>query len=282
LVVLISVLGSFAAMGGDVRLLMQPFEITIILGGSLGAYIVAQPWPVLKRTPRDIVNAMRGAKQKPGDYLELMACLYAIMRKLKREGGVNSAGAAALESDLNDPYRSRLFSEYPGVLASPRAVTFITDFMKLLMRGNIDAHEMEELLEEELETLRADFMRVPNALHTVAEGMPALGIVAAVMGVIKTMMHIDEPPEVIGTMIASALVGTFSGVLFSYGFFGPLGQAVGNMYAQRLKYFESIKVAILATYKGNPPEAAVEFARKILFSESRPTFEQVENRVEPA
>lgn len=270
IIVVASVLGGYAALGGNLGVLWQPFEAVIIIGAALGAYIIANPKRVLSDTIHTLREVFRGSKHKRDDYLELLSCLYTLLRTARTKGMLS------LEKDIENPKESPLFLQFPSVLRHPRAVLFITDYMRLMSLGAERSHEMEGLMEEELHVLQKEYYRVAKALHVTAEALPALGIVAAVLGMIKTMGSIAAPPEVLGHMIGGALVGTFLGVMLSYGFVGPLAGAAHRMRDEELKYFQCIKAALVAYLHGSAPAICVEHARKVLYSEVQPTFYEVE------
>lgn len=270
LIVIGSVLGGFAAMGGNLAVLWQPFEVVIICGAALGAFIIANPRRVIQDTGQVIRELFRGTKHRQDDYLELLGLLYTLLRTARTKGML------ALEKDIEKPEESQIFQQFPGVMRHPRAIRFITDYLRLLSLGAERSHEIEALMDEELATLSKDLHRVSRSLHTVAEGLPALGIVAAVLGMIKTMGHISAPPEVLGHMIGGALVGTFLGVLLSYGFVGPLAGAAHRMRDEEAKYFQCIKAGLVAYVHGSAPAVCVEHARKMLYAEVQPSFYEVE------
>lgn len=270
LIVIASVLGGYAAMGGNVELLWQPFEVLIIIGSALGAFIVSNPVRIIKDTGRAIMGIFRGNKYRREDYLELLSLLFAVFKQAKAKGMM------ALERDIEDPYSSDLFKRFPGVLANDRGLLFITDYLRLISLGSERAHELGELMDEELDTMQREQSQSPKAIGRVAESLPALGIVAAVLGVIKAMSAINQPPEILGGLIAGALVGTFMGVMLSYGFVMPLGAAVKTRREEDLNYYTCIKAALLAYLNGYAPQICVEYARKVLIKELQPTFYEVE------
>jgi chemotaxis protein MotA len=189
---------------------------------------------------------------------------------------VQQKGMIGLEQHIENPHDSTLFNAFPSFAANHHAVEFVCDYMRMVMMGANNVFEIEKLMEEELETHHEEQESVVTALQAIADGTPALGIVAAVLGVIKTMGSITEPPEVLGGLIAGALVGTFFGVFVAYGFFGPMAQSLKSSYQAESKYFMSLKAGLLAHIGGQSPVMAVEFARKALMSDVRPTFNEVE------
>lgn len=268
--VIVSVLGGYAALGGNLWVLWQPYEALIIVGAALGAFVIANPRQVIADTGRTVRDLTRGTKHLRADYLELLALLYTLVRAIR------TRGMLALEKDIEDPANSPLFQQFPSVVNHPRALRFITDYLRLMSLGTDRQVEMEALMDEELHTLQKEMQRVPKALQVVAEGLPALGIVAAVLGMIKTMGAISAPPDVLGQMIGGAMVGTFLGVLLSYGFVGPLAGAAHRMRDEELRYFHCIKAALVAHLHGSAPAVCVEHARKVLYAEVQPGFHEVE------
>jgi chemotaxis protein MotA len=268
-VVVLSVLGGYAALGGKLYVLWQPFEIVIICGAAAGAFITSNRKPVLALTVKALASLVKGDKYDKAAYLELLSLLYTIFRLAKTKGWL------ALEQHVEKPQESPLFARFPRFQSDHHAVTFLCDYVRLLTVGSDNHHEMEALMNEEIETHSAEHHAVVTAVQTVADGTPALGIVA-----IKTMGAITEPPEVLGKLIGGALVGTFLGVLLAYGFFGPIAASIKARHEAELRYFVCIKAGILAYMQGYAPSIAVEFARKALTSDVRPTFYEVEQAVE--
>jgi chemotaxis protein MotA len=269
-VVIVCTLGGYAALGGKLGVLWQPFEFVIIVGSGIGAYIVANSKTILKATAREVKVNFKGNKYNKEAYLELLSMLYAVFRTAKTKGWL------ALEQHIENPHESELFKQFPVFYHDHHAVTFLCDYLRIVSMGSDNAFEIEALMDEELNTHHAELHQVSGAMQTMADGMPALGIVAAVLGVIKTMGSISEPPEVLGKLIGGALVGTFLGVWVSYGFVGPLASSLKIRHENEGKYYQAIKVALLANLQGYAPALAVEFARKTLFSDVRPTFAEVE------
>ena len=269
-VVFASVLGGYVAMGGHILVLMQPFEALIIVGAAVGAFVIGNPKSVLARSAKAFGQAMKGPRYSKEDYLELLSMLYQLF-KLAR-----TKGLLQLESHVEHPEESELFAQFPSFVQNHHAVTFLCDYLRLITLGSENPHEMEALMDEEIETHHHEHLQVASAIQTVADGMPALGIVAAVLGVIKTMGSITEPPEVLGKLIGGALVGTFLGVFLAYGFVGPMAGILKQTYDAETKYCQCIKAGLLAFMQGYAPAIAIEFARKALISNVRPTFSEVE------
>ncbi len=269
-VVFLCVFGGYAAMGGKLLVLWQPWEYVIILGAAVGAFIIGNPAPVLKAVPAMFGTLMKGPQYKQDAYVELLAMQYSLYKLVKQKGML------AVEQHIENPAESALFNAFPTFAANHHAVEFVCDYMRMLTIGEANAHEIDALMDEELETHHQEQERIVSAMQSLADGTPALGIVAAVLGVIKTMGSISEPPEVLGQLIAGALVGTFFGVFVAYGFFGPMAQSLKGIFEAESKYYLSLKAGLLAHISGQPPVMSVEFARKALMSDVRPTFNEVE------
>ena len=263
-------IGGYVALGGKVGVLWQPFEVVIIVGSAIGAMIIAQPGSVLKKIGKGFGAAMKGSRYKQADYLELLCLLFSVFKLAK------SKGMLALETHVENPEDSALFQQFPTFANDHHAVTFLCDYLRMLTLGTENPHELETLIDEELETHHAEHARVSGAMQTMSDGMPALGIVAAVLGIIKTMGSITEPPEVLGHLIGGALVGTFLGVWISYGFVGPIASAMQTTFDDEHRYYVAMKAGLLAHLQGYAPAVSVEFARKALASNVRPTFLEVE------
>lgn len=269
-VVIASVIGGYVAMGGHLEVLIQPFEAVIILGAAAGAYVIGNTGPVLKQTVGVFGTLLRGPRYNKDAYVELLGLQFTLFKL------VQSRGVLALESHIEDPNNSPIFARFPKFAANHHAVEFMCDYLRMMTLGTNNVHEVEALMDEELEAHHQEGQRLITAIQSLADGTPALGIVAAVLGVIKTMGSIAEPPEVLGHMIGGALVGTFLGVFVAYGFFGPMAQALRNIQESESKYFLAMKTGLLAHLNGYAPVMAIEFARKTLMSESRPTFLEVD------
>lgn len=271
--VLVSVFGGYLAMGGHLFVLMQPFEAVIILGAAAGAFVIANSKRVLGATIGGIKTLLSGPKYKKEDYVELLSLLYQIFRLAKTKGML------ALEGHVERPDESALFQRFPKFAADRHAMTFLCDYLRMLTLGTDNPHEVENLIDQELETHHHESLGLSHAVQIMADGLPALGIVAAVLGVIKTMGAITEPPEVLGKLIGGALVGTFLGVFVAYGFVGPMALSLQNSEDEDHKYLLCIKAGLLAHLQGYAPQVSIEFARKALASHIRPTFYEVEQAV---
>lgn len=271
--VLVCVFGGFVMMGGHLEVLIQPFELVIIGGAAAGAFIISNTKSVIRASFKGAMSLLKAPKYNKSGYLELITMLYTVFKVAQTKGMLT------LEVHVEKPYESDLFRQFPKFLADEHAVVFVCDYLRLLTLGSDKAHEMETLMDEEIETHHKEAVEIAGAITTVADGLPALGIVAAVLGVIKTMGSITEPPEVLGHSIGGALVGTFLGVLLAYGFVGPMGSSLKARADAETKYYICIKAGLLAYMQGYSPAVAIEFARKTLFAHERPTFYEVEDAV---
>ena len=272
-IVIASVIGGYMAMGGKLGPLWQPFELVIIGGAGVGAYIVANPKFVLSQSGRAFKAALRGPQYNKDDYLELLSLLYAIFRLAKTKGML------AIETHIERPEDSSLFQAFPKFSSDHHALEFLCDYLRMMTLGTDNPHELADLLDEELETHHAEDAQIVTAYQTMGDGFPALGIVAAVLGIIKTMGSITEPPEVLGKLIGGALVGTFLGIFLAYGIVSPLAVNMANVFAADAKYMACIKAGLLAHVSGYAPSVSIEFARKTLMSKDRPSFFEVEEAV---
>ena len=264
-------LGGFAAAGGHIGVIWQPYELIIILGSALGTFIVANPMKTIKDTGKAILEAIKGTGPKNRDYLDVLGILYTLMRELR--GNARNE----VEGHVDNPKESELFKKYPNILASKDMTTFICDYCRLILIGNARTHEIEALMDEEIHTIGRDKLKPYQALQAIADGLPALGIVAAVLGIVKAMGAIDQSPEILGEMIGAALVGSFAGIFMSYGIFGPLATKVKITREKQCRLYVIIKQALLAFMNGAVPLIALEHGRKTISSYDRPSIDEVEN-----
>jgi chemotaxis protein MotA len=271
-VVLVCTFGGYVGIGGNLAVLYQPFELVIIGGTAVGAFIIANPGRLIRNVPAAFLKVNRGARYGKEDYAELLLMMYQTFRTAKYFGNLG------LEKHIESPQESTLFQMFPRFHANDQAVEFWCDYLRAMSMGAEDPHAIEDIMEAELETKDQFNRQMSNALYEMAQGLPGLGIVAAVLGVIKTMGSITEPPEVLGQLIGGALVGTFLGVWLSYGFFGSFAMAVRSANDEDHKYFEAMKLGIKAHLDGQPPLVSMEFARKAVPEHSRPSFSELELR----
>lgn len=272
-VVTACVIGGYMGTGGHLEVLWQPLEFVIIFGAGIGATIIANPKSVLGGIIKNFGKVLSGPKYNKSSYMELLGVLYSVFKLAKTKGDL------ALESHVEKPEDSSLFGNFPKFQKDHHAVEFLCDYLRLLTLGTSNAHEVEAVMDEELEIHHNEAHAVSGAVLTMGDAFPALGIVAAVLGVIHTMGSITEPPEVLGHLIGGALVGTFSGILISYGFVSPMGKSLEQTFNAEAQYLSCIKTAIIAHMQGYAPQVSVEFARKTLGADVRPSFAEVEEMV---
>lgn len=273
LVILGCVFGGFVMAGGHLAAVVQPIELMIIGGAAVGSLIVGNNPSVLKSIGRAIPGLFRSQKSAKIVYMDLLGLLYDLLNKARQEGIIS------LESDIDDPSSGPIFNKYPKILAEHHLVEFICDYFRLIITSNLQPFQLEALMDSEIETYHKEEQLPINAITKLADAMPAFGIVAAVLGVVHTMESINLPPAQLGVLIAQALVGTFLGILLGYGFIGPLATLLEQRGNENLLMMNCIKVTILASIHNNPPIVATEFGRKVLLSESRPSFEQFNQKI---
>jgi chemotaxis protein MotA len=267
--VIVAVAGGYMWHGGHLMLLWQPAEFVIIGGSAIGILLSGTPMPVIGELVRQL---RRLFTPPPGtqDFNELLAMLYQLFRLAQ------SNGAMALESHLDNPQESAVLAKYPRFLARHSSFAFLADSIRIIIVGGIAPHDLEHLMYEDLEIRQREAMMPTNTLLKVADALPGLGIVAAVLGVVITMQAIDGSPSEIGHKVGAALVGTFLGILLSYGMMAPISQALEQRVSDDSYYCICIKAGLLAVYKGNPPAIAIEFARRVLPHSVRPSFNETE------
>lgn len=273
ILVLVSVFGSYVALGGHLGALYQPFEFVLIGGAALGSYIAGNSGKSAKLLIRSLPLVFRRTPYGRELYMELMALLYVLLNKARRDG------LMSIESDVEKPESSPVFAEYPLILRDARLVEFITDYLRLMISGNMSVFEIETLIDQEIEAFHHEQDIPTHALRAVADALPAFGIVAAVLGVIKALASVDQPPAILADLISKAMVGTFLGILLAYGFVAPLASSVERRAVDSVKVLECIKMTLLASMNGYPPQLAVEFGRKVLYTSVRPSFLELETHV---
>ena len=275
IVALAAVFGVFIAHGGNIGVVLKalPFEMAAIGGAALGAFIANNQPKVLKATAKGLGHCFKGSKYTKARYMELMALMYDILQKARKEG------LMSIEKDVEEPHNSPLFQKYPAVGNDHHVSEFITDYLRMMVSGNLNAHEIESLMDNEIETHHHEAHSAVAALQRLAGALPAFGIVAAVLGVVNTMGSVGQPPAVLGKMIGGALVGTFLGILVSYGFVAPIASQLEQKVEESGKIYQVIKVVLLASMNGYAPQVAVEFGRKVLYSTERPSFAELESHV---
>ena len=273
LIIIISVFGGFALAGGHLASLWQPVEVLMIGGGALGALVVGNSNKAIKATLKALPTVFKGSKYTKALYMDLMTLLYEILGKIRKEG------LMSIEGDVDDPANSPIFTKYPDILADHHITEFITDYLRLMVGGNLNSLEIESLMDSELETHHQEGEVPIHVVAKLGDGLPAFGIVAAVMGVVHTMESVHLPPAELGILIAAALVGTFLGILLAYGFVSPIAGKLEHGLHESSKLFECIKITLLANLNGYSPVLAIEFGRKVLFTTERPSFLELEEHV---
>jgi len=273
IIVLVSVIGGFLIEKGNLSVIFQPVEMLIIFGAAIGGFIIASPMKVIKSVIGGVLNILSGKAYSKTDYVEVLLLLSEIFTKIRKEGLVS------IEADVDNPAESKIFSKYPNFLKNHHAVALVTDTLRTVMTTSIAPHELESLLDAELESHHEESMIPSKSVATIADGLPGLGIVAAVLGVVLTMGKISEPPEVLGHSFGSALVGTFLGVLMCYGFVGPASRNLEFVANEGRDYLNVLKVALVGFVGGAAPQIAVEFGRRVIPGNVKPTFIEVEERI---
>ena len=277
-VILACVFGSFIMSGGKLAIVLEalPHEMLAIAGAAIGAFIVSNSMTNIKKAGKGIMRAFKGARWKESDYRDLLALLFALLTTFKK------GGATAVESHLDHPEESKFFGRYPRLLADHHLIEFICDYLRMMTVNFEDPHQLSEAMENDIERHHHEELAPQHALQTMADGLPAIGIVAAVLGVIKTMGSIDQPTDVLGAMIGGALVGTFLGVLLSYCFVGPLAAKLLQVVEAESMPFSIARTAIVAYAQGVPVQVAIEIARRMAPSTFAPTFQQLETALDEA
>jgi chemotaxis protein MotA len=266
-----SVLGGYAATGGYLGVLDQPFEFLIICGASTGIFIVANPLPTIKDAGKAIFEAITDRTPERRDYLDLLNALHALMRELR------SHSRAEVEAHFDNPRASPVFSGFPRLLANEDLLSFVCDYGRLIIIGNAKTYEIEALMNDDIAMLAYDRYKPVHALRSIADSLPALGIIAAVLGVVHAMRSLDSSPEILGGLIGAALIGTFTGILLSYAVVGPIALKVWSVRQQQLRLFSLSKQSLLAFMNGAMPQVAIEFGRKMIPLRERPTIDTVES-----
>ncbi|WP_192458734.1 flagellar motor stator protein MotA [Musicola keenii] len=273
LVTIGSILGGYLIVGGELGALYQPSELLIIGGSAIGAFIVGNTGKGIKGTLRALPALFKGSKYTKAVYMDLMAVLFRLMAKSRQQGMLS------LEFDIDNPKESEIFSTYPRILSDNYVIEFVTDYLRLMVSGNMNAFEIETLMDEEIETVEHEIEVPATSLNLMGDGLPAFGIVAAVMGVVHSLAFVDRPAAELGMMIAHAMVGTFLGILLAYGFVSPLASLLRQKNSEKIKVLQCIKVTLLSSLNGYAPQIAVEFGRKTLYSTVRPSFTEMEDHI---
>ncbi|MEY3464906.1 MAG: flagellar motor stator protein MotA [Steroidobacteraceae bacterium] len=273
-IVLACVVGGFLMAGGNLLLLWHPSEIVVIVGAAFGAFLTSNPLKVVKASFANAIALFKKPHYDRASYVDLLNLVFDLLVKARKEGML------AIEADVENPASSPLFGKYPAVTADHHMMEFITDCLRLMVGGNLDPNELESLLEYELDTHHKEAAEPAHAVQKVADALPGFGIVAAVLGIVNTMSSIEGASSAeIGHKVGAALVGTFLGILVAYGFVGPIAAAMEARAHEEGKAFEVVKMALVASVRGYPPQVSVEFARKLLFSDVRPSFTDLEEHL---
>ncbi|MGI9385787.1 MAG: flagellar motor stator protein MotA [Methyloligellaceae bacterium] len=272
IITLVCLLGGFMAMGGHVGVIWQPWEYVIICGSALGTFVVANPMKTIKDSGAGTMEALKNAVPTRQDYLDVLGVLFALMRALR------GSNRNEMEEHIDNPEESSIFTAFPSVMKNKDIMIFICDYCRLIIMGNARTHEIEALMDEEIQTAKHDKMKSVHAMVVMSEGLPALGIVAAVLGVIKAMGAIDQSPEILGGLIGAALVGTFAGIFFSYAVVSPIAAKIELVREKKLRIYIIVKQTLLAFMNGAIPQVALEHGRKTISAYERPTIDEVEEQ----
>lgn len=273
IIVCASTITGYVMSHGNLLALWQPFEILIIVGAALGGYVIGTPMAVIKKTLTLTPQIIMGSKVDKAMYLDVLGLVYDILNKARREGFMS------IEADVESPESSAIFSRYPAIQANHELADFIADYFRIIAAGNLTSFELEALMDQEIEARMHELEAPAHAVQRVADALPGFGIVAAVLGIVITMGAIDGEVSAIGAHVAAALVGTFMGVFLAYGVVGPTSAVLQHIADEEIKLYEAVKACIIASLNGLPPQLAVEFGRKSLFSHGRPSFSEVESKV---
>ncbi len=271
IVVIAAVIGGFAMSGGDMHVLNQPNEVIVIVGAAIGSVLISTPIPMIKKMIAGFIGAIKGYHISKQDYLELFKSFNELFLVAQRDG------LLSIESHIENPKESTILSQNKKFVEDQSVMDFFCDSMKVMLTGSVPPHDLEELMDADIEVFESENEPVAATLATMGDAFPALGIVAAVLGIIITMGSINAGPEAVGHHVAAALVGTFLGVLLSYGIVGPISVKMHHDIDDKRMHLETVKTAILAYAKGNPPMIALEIARRTIFSDNRPSFGELEN-----
>jgi len=273
ILVFLAVGGGFVVAGGHIPVLLQPSEFVVILGAAIGTLITSSPGKMKKRVMGAFKAALKENIPSQRDYLDLLKCQYELFLLARRQG------VLALEAHVNEPAKSDIFKKYPSMAKQHHARTFLSEALQQIVNG-ISPDDLDQLLDAELDTLKAEGHLATSLVKTIGDSLPGIGIVAAVLGIIVTMGHMDAPPAVIGHHVAAALVGTFLGILMCYGLLQPLANNAETQEVHQLRYLAVIKAAVIASARGVAPPTAVEFGRKMIFSDERPSFADLDKALQ--
>jgi chemotaxis protein MotA len=272
LVILLASVGTYS-VHGSLMALWVPFEYLAVLGLMIGSLVASNGSKAFKATLRAVPAAFKGSPYTKAMYMDLLALLYEILAKVRKEG------LMSIENDVDNPDSSPIFTKYPSIVADHHSIEFLTDYLRMMVGGNLNAFEIESLMDKEIETHHQESHLAPHTVAKLGDALPAFGIVVAVMGVVNVMGSVGQPPAVLGKMIGGALVGTFLGILLSYGFVQPIASQLEQRVEESSKIFECIKLVLLASMNGYAPQVAIEFGRKVLYATERPSFSELEQDI---
>jgi len=270
IIVFAAVIGGYVLEHGNLSVLFQPVELLIIGGAAIGGFLIGNPLKIIKATLASIIGILSGKSYSKQDYIDSLMLLNGVFSKIRQQGLVS------IESDVDAPEESALFNKYPNILKNHRAIHLITDTLRTVMTTTIATYELEALIDTELETYQEEVMAPSKAIGYVADALPGLGIVAAVLGIVITMGKMKEPPDVLGQSVGAAMVGTFLGVLLCYGFVGPMGRNLEHSASEKVQYLNVLKVALISFLGGSVPKVAVEFGRRVIPENVQPSFVEIE------
>jgi chemotaxis protein MotA len=268
--VFVAVIGGFILEHGNLHVLFQPIELLIIGGAAIGGFLIGNPMKIIKATLASIKGLFSGKSYSKQDYIDALMLLNGVFYKIRQQGLVS------IESDVDAPDESALFNKYPNILKNHRAIHLITDTLRTVMTTTIATYELETLIDTELETYQEEILSPSKSIGFVADALPGLGIVAAVLGIVLTMGKMKESPEVLGESVGAAMVGTFLGVLLCYGFVGPMGRNLEHSANEKMQYLNVMKVALISFLGGSVPKVAVEFGRRVIPENVQPSFAEIE------
>jgi chemotaxis protein MotA len=272
-IVFACVLGGFVMSGGQLLALWHPNELIVIGGAALGAFVISNPIKIIKKVFKDIGSLFKGPKFDKHLYMDGLGLMYDLLNKARKDGMIS------IEGHIEDPHASDIFGKYPKLLAQHHAIEFICDYFRLMLNGSLNAFELENLMDVELDTHHEEAGTPISAITRVADALPGFGIVAAVLGIVITMMSLAEGPEVIGHKVAAALVGTFLGILLAYGFVAPISAFLDHIAKDEAQFIKCLKTCLVASLQGYAPQIAVEFGRKAIFTSERPGFRELEEYI---
>lgn len=273
IIVVACVLGGYVLHGGKLPVLWQPTEVLIIFGAAFGSFVIANPVNIIKQVIVGVMRLITGSPYNKAFYLDLLSMLYDIFDKSRKQG------VMSIEEDIDNPDSSAIFSRYPAVLKSRELMAFVTDYLRIISAGNMAPHELEGMMDNEIDSRQHELEEPAHAVNKIADALPGLGIVAAVLGIVITMNFLSEGPERIGLSVAAALVGTFLGIWMGYGFVGPTSIALEHAVKYEVKAYECVKASVVATVSGQAPQMAIEFGRKALPTHKRPGFQELNDHV---